>query len=217
MPRLLLPLGSGLGSKMKKVLMIIAGLVIVVGIGAYIALPRMEESYQKWADCTRINDIYYIAGLIEEFKQKKGYYPLAEDYEEPDAEGWVSVPVMVNITHRELAEQYLHMPGNMSGRVAPTTEFVEELTQVLGRKIEIPSDPQNVPTFAPNFYQYIAFPNRNYVLSAYLYTSNKNAVELGPHYNKYSVGSEEKKSEKEVVLNFLKLGVKPHRCERHGS
>ena len=199
---------------MKKALLIIFGLLVIAGVAAYIAIPKMEESYQKWADCTRVNDTYYIAGLIEEFKQKKGYYPLGESYLEPDADGWVSVPVLVNITHRELAEQYQHMPGDMSGRVAPTSEFVEELSEGLGRKIEVPSDPQNVPTFAPNFYQYIVFPKGNYILSAYIYTGNEFSTELGPHYNKFSVGSEESKGGRERVLNFLNMGVKPHRCER---
>ena len=199
---------------MKKVVATTIALSAVVGIGGYFALQKMEESYQRWADCTRVNDVYYVAELIEEFKGKKGYYPLGASYLEPDPEGWVSVPVMVNISHRELPEQYRHMPGNTSGRVAPTSEFEQELSEGLGRTVQVPHDPQNVPTHAPNFYQYLIFPDGHYVLTAYLYTPNDFTTRLGEHYFKYSVGSEEISSPKNRVLKFTTLGVKPQRCPR---
>ena len=199
---------------MKKFAIIIISIIVLLSVGYFVVIPKMEEGYQEWADCTRVNDTYYIAGLIEEFKTKKGYFPLGASYLEPEEEGWVSVPVMVNITHRELPEKYQRLPENMSGRLAPTSELIQELSEGLGRDIKIPSDPQNVPVFAPNFYQYILFPKGNYILSSFLYNETESTVRLGKHYNKFSVGSVESTSAREKVANFIKLGVKPQRCKK---
>lgn len=155
-------------------------------------------------DADRIQDVHRIAEICEKFKEKTGYYPYAELFEDVE-DGYVAVPVAVNIYHDELPEQYKWPPLGRSGTIVSTEEFLSYLEKELGEKVELPYDGRIVefkPPYVPTFYQYL-YNGRAYFVSAILTAPTQHTRELFPGYYKYQVGSVEVPSKK--ILKYLNV------------
>jgi len=119
----------------------------------------------KQADCTeidlqRMKDVCNIAILVEKFYKKTGYYPLSK------------IP-QHNMIQVSLSDDPQHMhPGAIQRSV-----FIEELQSILGKNIQVPTDPQKTFQPFPRVYQY-AFDGKDYYVSAFLSTPAANTQAL---------------------------------------
>lgn len=152
-------------------------MIFALSAAALLASCGMEEKYQKDMDRVRITHIDYLAGLLSEYREKTGQFPLQDRAGEQRVE--------VFITHRPLdsalVEQTRHLPMQLLG----TNELREVLEHDLGRTITLPSDPQNVPTYAPNIYIYDVTQERACV-AGHLYSTAPGAHAIpGQRYFKY--------------------------------
>ncbi|MEE8575343.1 MAG: ankyrin repeat domain-containing protein [Thermodesulfobacteriota bacterium] len=134
-------------------------------------LSKLELGYQEGADKKRIEDVHHIAGLIEDFHDKVGYYPLANDF---------TPPIEVLITNKKY---------NYSLPTLPLANLENELEYVLDREINLPLDPQKVDALGgQRLYQY--FTNgKDYTLSAFLFYQTEFTLPKAEHSYMYQVSS----------------------------
>lgn len=173
---------------------------------------RTQQAGPK-TDAERIQDVHYIAELVEQYKEKTGSYPYHHWFEDVK-EGYVVVPVGVNITDQTLPEQYRYPPPGVSGYVDSTEEFLKNLRYVLGNKVNVPYDDRPVvyePPYIPTFYQY-HYDGNDYFVSAILTAPNQYTRELRKGYYKYQVGSTE--SVKWKTRNYTKLRKQREKMEQ---
>lgn len=140
------------------------------------------RAHKRAQDVQRLKDLKYIAGLIEEYRQKVGRYPLVEKVE--------TGRLGLVLTRRSLRKEYRVPPPGITGRAHPNGLPLERaLTKGLGRKISLPEDPQKLASFAPNFYQYLVTKDAYYV-STYLFYKAKGSLAIGPrHHYKIELSS----------------------------
>ena len=114
---------------MKKFILLILAISLTGCAG-------MEQKYQSDMDRVRISHIDYLNTLILEYKNKSGQFPLQAKIQNKD--------IQVVITHREipgwLAEQNKQLPVDSYS----SYQLENDIEKVLGRNIQMPSDPQNV-------------------------------------------------------------------------
>lgn len=113
----------------------------------------MENRYQQAMDPIRISHIDYLASLTTEFFQKTGRMPLADRLQEYKR-------ITVFITHRPLAPTYLEQAARLPVAVLSADDLKAALEKGLRRTINLPSDPQNFPSYGPNLYIYDVTPAR---------------------------------------------------------
>lgn len=132
---------------MLKTLVIVFGMVTLM-TGCKNILPderRGDSPYQRDMDIIRMRDIQNIAGLIEEYRQITGHYPLVKNS---------MIPQYVYIATDEQKKQIIGGPAEK--HVVTSCETLErELDRVLKRHISLPKDPQRLAVNKPNFYLYI--------------------------------------------------------------
>ena len=161
-----------------------------------------EQSTQK------MEDIHFIAGILEEYKAVKGHYPFYDS--SPAKDGFVKIGSLITIGS-SLAEKALAKipnPFRLSATKAFSPYLINELEATLKRKIQLPTDPDTQAKFAPNAY-YVYFPadDDEYLVLAFLYEPNGYTTELfNPHANVYAIASSE-------VINrsgfWRSAGIKP--------
>jgi hypothetical protein len=155
-----------------------------------VLFPALGISQENKSDLDIVNDIHYIASLIEEHKSNYGHYPFAENWINVEKD-MVAVPVLINISKYELPENLNYPPPGMSGVVLTTEYFESYLNKSLNRPIIIPRDDRVVKGpngIVPHFYQFL-FDGSNYFISGYLTTDFPNSRKLGYGLYKYEVAS----------------------------
>lgn len=179
-------------------------------IGALLSAPALaeesapaipaENAFQQAADAKRVYDVHLIAGLVEKYKAKKGFYPFGEikppDLLHPEEKPEEITPTEIIITPCILKDEYNRPAPGRNAAIRPSISFVSELFQVLKDDPEskmllenFPYDPQKIPVDAPNFYQYRINSEGNYSISANLYHPYPNTQKIKDNYYKYEIGS----------------------------
>lgn len=154
---------------MKKLVIILGGIVAIVAVLIYSAYPIMEAKYQQDMDPIRRNHAHQIADVIREFADKTGHLPFQEQAEDQ--------PFMVLIGHSpEHEDHFANDPVLKRDAQWANSALLESmLSSELGRKVQLPRDPQTVPTYAPNVYIYFISGNQMTVVS-HLHYPNDQAV-----------------------------------------
>jgi hypothetical protein len=111
-----------------------------------VACGTLEERYQRDVDPVRVAHVDYLASLTTEFLRKTGRLPLADRLQGKTIE--------VLITHRPLSPSILEQQARSTYVSLSTGDLKADLEKGLGRTINLPSDPQNYPSYGPNFYTY---------------------------------------------------------------
>lgn len=176
---------------------------------ANVALSRLEieEKGNSYAG-QRKKDVYFLASLLEEYKDKVGHYPFFDP--NPVASGYVKVGRLVAIGTPSAEKALTEKPNpfGISISKTPSVNLAYELEKVLRRQITLPVDPQEVALYAPNAYYIYFLPNDDeYLIMTFLYQPEENTSKLwNEHANVYAISS----SEKVTTLNFWKsMGIKP--------
>jgi len=144
---------------------------------------RDEKSVPK-TDAQRMEDVRRIAGVIEQYREKTGHYPYAENWENVEP-NMVAIPIGVFLSSKQLPAEYRYPPGGRTGAIFTYKEFLEYLRKVLGRALTLPEDDRDPREWVP--YQF-AFDGRNYFVSAHLTQPNEFTRPVGGAH-KYQVGS----------------------------
>ena len=137
-----------------------------------------SSEYQHDADIVRLKHLKYWGGIIEEFKEKNGHYPL-ENYSPIQNYVYIASPSQQQYAKGE--PPYEHTETDI-------TRFKEVLENGLGRKIDLPFDPQLFPVNKPNFYVYITVWDR-YFFSVHLHDGEGFGRKLGPYYYKAEISN----------------------------
>ena len=141
-----------------------------------------DRQYQKQMDPIRINDVHYIASLIEDYHSKTGYFPFQLESDK------ISERIVVNLDGKLFVNPDY---GPFNDNIYSHYDFVSELSKVLGSDTCVPTDKQKHPTYAPNFYSYVVHDG-HYFLAAHLFWPNLKArfVQIKHNrYYKYEIGS----------------------------
>ena len=154
---------------MKKLLIISGSLVAIVVALIYFAYPLLDAQYQRDMDLIRRDHAHQIADVIREYAEKTGHLPFQEQAEDR--------PFMVLIGHSpEHEDHFANDPVLQRDAQWANSSLLESmLKKELGREVQLPRDPQKVPTYAPNVYVYFISGNQMVVLS-HLYYPNDQAV-----------------------------------------
>ncbi len=135
--------------------------------------------YQHDADIVRLKHLKYLGGIIEEFKEKTGEYPLVNG---SPLQNYVHI---ASSHQQEYAQSggppYEHTKTGMR-------EFKKILERGLNRKIDLPFDPQTVAVNKPNFYIYMTERDR-YFLSVHLHDGEGVGRKVGPYYYKAEISN----------------------------
>jgi len=136
----------------------------------------IEAKYQNDMDKQRIADVDYLETLFLEYRSKAGVLPLQNKI--------VDKTIQVFITHRRVPTWMTTQAQKLPLESFSTPQLRDELTAVLGRDIELPSDPQNVSTFAPNLYIYMVSKDQACV-AGHLYSATPDTRNVQNRYHKY--------------------------------
>jgi len=134
-----------------------------------------------------MEDVHTIAGIIEQYRQKTGRYPYAENWDNVK-EGMVAISISVMISTKELPEEYRYPPGGLTGAIFLYKDFLEYLRAVLGKDLTLTEDGLDPYYWAP--YQF-HFDGKNYFVSAHLTKPNKytRPVSNAHKYQVVSIGN----------------------------
>lgn len=155
---------------MKKMILL---LILLLNFGC------TSDKYQHDADILRVNHLEYIDGLVEEYKEKTGHYPFADER--------VSIPTYVFIATPKQIEWFKDdMP--IEHITVSAEEFKMELESGLGRRVVIPCDPQKRGDSKPNFYMYMV-QGKDYILAVHLHEGYGFGKKIGEDYYKVEVSS----------------------------
>jgi len=153
----------------------------------------MQEDFDR----IRLDHAFVIGALIDEYRTKAGVFPFED--------GTDSLPAAVIIgTADQLRrnKEFIRIrvdfdlratdgkPAPDFARVAFRTakEFQDELGRVLGRAVQVPVDPQQVPVNKPSIYIYVLYRGI-YDVSVFLHQKFSFARPLGPYHNKVAIAS----------------------------
>ena len=133
---------------------------------------KQENEDQFAADKQRVRDIHRLANLVEQYHEKTGRYPLAQE----------PISRLINVT---ISPQPQPTSSN-SDSVVDVAKFREELRQVLGQDVEIPVDPM------PDEHGYAAYNysvwSKKYAVATYLFHHARFSEKLAPQLHQYRVG-----------------------------
>ena len=138
----------------------------------------MEYAYQRDMDRVRMQDVHAIADAILLYQKRHNSFPFQQEA--------VNAPVEVFISDRQLPEWLKEQMPKTGHSYRTHKELQAELRTVEGEGYILPSEPQRVETFAPNFYQYHVQPDYMCV-SANLYFANKDTQSVQGQYHKYQL------------------------------
>ena len=137
---------------------------------------------KKEIDSARIKNTHAIAGLIEQYKEETGHYPL-EKQVRGDRRS-----IQVKIGHPPVTNsKVIKLEGPYIDEVH-FSEFKKELQRVLG-DVVIPLDPKTIAFSGTNFSIYAVYKNTYYV-SCLLNYYHKHVRVIGKNQFKYEVTSE---------------------------
>ena len=154
---------------MKKLLIFTGALVAIIAVLIYFAYPFLDAKYQQDMDPIRRDHAHQIADVIREFADQTGHLPFQEQAKDE--------PFMVLIGHsQEHEDHFANDPVLKRGGQWANSSLLESmLEKELGRDVQLPRDPQKVPTYAPNVYIYFISGNQMTVVS-HLYYPNDETV-----------------------------------------
>lgn len=137
-----------------------------------------STDFQHDADIVRLKHLKYLGGIIEEYRDKTGEYPLVDN------------SVIQNYVFIASSQQQKYVQGGPSFEHKKTDmeSFKKILEKGLGRKIALPFDPQLVAVNKPNFYIYMAHEKR-YFLGVHLFDGEVIGRKLGPYYYKVEISN----------------------------
>jgi hypothetical protein len=141
----------------------------------------IEAKYQNNMDHARISHIDYLNTLILEYKDKSGKFPLQSEIQDKD--------IQVFITHRDIPDWLQAQAEQLPIESYTCAQLEADIENVLGRDIKIPSDPQNVATYAPNLYIYLVTKDWECV-SGHLYSPTSKTENVNNQYYKYQLCNE---------------------------
>ena len=142
-----------------------------------------SEPLQHDFDIARLNDLKNLGGMIEEYKDKTGRYPL---------EGISNVPNYVHIATKN-QQKFVKGKPPYSHKITDVNEFILTLQEVLGNDIKIPFDPQKIPVNKPNFYIY-KISGDIYYLAVHVFEEYEFSKNVAKYYNKVEVTNSPQRS-----------------------
>ncbi len=134
--------------------------------------------YQHDADIVRLRHLKYLCELIREYYIKVGHYPLQSDTQ---IENYVHIASPSQRKYTEGGPPYNYIKTDLE-------KFKMVLEKGLGRKVDLPFDPQLVPANKPSFYLYMVKGDR-YFLAVHLHNGEGFARKIGPYYYKVEVSN----------------------------
>lgn len=134
-------------------------------------LMGVVKGFQDDADIYRLRHLEYYGSIIEEFKQKLGYYPL---------QGREELPVYVFIANK-VQEEYTDLTLEEAHLRYSLADFYGELSKGLGRPVRQYFDPQYEPIYKPNFYIY-SIHGDQYRLTAHVSKAYSFSRKIRDHY-----------------------------------
>ncbi|MDT8388972.1 MAG: hypothetical protein RRC34_00500 [Lentisphaeria bacterium] len=163
---------------MSKTLMILALAALAAGCETGFRGAGGGDGGQRDMDILRLRHIQQIAGLIEEYRQSTGHYPLARS-------GLVTQYVYIATD-----EQEKNIPPILSEKhvVTPCETLERELSRVLKRNIRLPKDPQAVATLRPNVYLYIT-RGKDFWLAVHLHSPCSLSKPVAKYHHMVEVSS----------------------------
>ncbi len=168
---------------------------------------EIEEKADEYSQ-KKMNDVYTIACLLEEYKAKANHYPFYDPT--PVEEGYVKTGTLVTIASPEAERELARKPNpfGISAARAYSFHLTKELQKKLKRKIQLPVDPQRSTIYSPNAY-YVYFPpatDDEYLIITFLYNPNKYTTEMfNKHANAYAIASSDAVNTK----FWTSAGIKP--------
>jgi len=164
----------------------------VIGFLVYMYYPENHFAlkYQAAIDCRRIQAVHTIADLAERYKEKQGYYPLADGVRTSFDEQSSGRAISVIITNKELPKSYtVNPPAEIEGKMVSPHRFEEEIGRVLGIEVSLPYDPQTNFAWEKRFYLYKVTPDDQYSVSGILFSATEYTQKQGNHRYRYQVAS----------------------------
>jgi hypothetical protein len=136
--------------------LICTSVVLVLMARVCVQYFAADYGYQRAIDPIRRGHVHQIVETIRDFANKKGKLPFQDKQ-----------PLMVLVGHSPEAERYFAnvIPPKRDAAFASAAELEAELSKGLGRAIHLPRDPQKIPTFAPNVYDYFVANGQMTVVS----------------------------------------------------
>ncbi len=141
-----------------------------------------DEAYQRDMDTVRVQHAHRIVEILEAYYAKQGYYPLADRLQKGRV---IEVFITPRPIHKDILRQVASVPLDLH----PFDLLQQEVFRVLGEDAALPTEPQKVATFAPNYHIYHLTP-RSYCVGVHLYFPREGAQPVrggGSQYHKYDL------------------------------
>jgi len=153
---------------MRK-LLIAGGCVTAFLMLVFVGYPLLDAQYQRNMDPVRRDHAQHIADVIREYADQTGHLPFQEQA--------IDKPFMVFLGHSSEHEDHFANDRVLKRNAtwANSKLLESELSEGLGRAVNLPRDPQTVATYAPNVYVYFVSGNQMSVVSHLCYP-HKQAV-----------------------------------------
>jgi hypothetical protein len=141
-------------------------------------LSGVEAAYQADMDRIRISHVDFLVTLMLEYANRADRLPLQAQVREQE--------ILVYVTHRNISAALNEQAAALPVEQYTSAALEEDIEAVLGREIQMPSDPQNVATYAPNVYIYQVDRERACV-AGHLYSPTEKTKNVANRYHKYEV------------------------------
>ncbi len=136
---------------MKKKILIGLLIFMILTIASFLFFFRSynntKKSFQNDADLIRLEHLEYWTGLVEEYHDKIGHYPFQNNLQKNEI-----VTVKILTKNQQKIKQF--SIGGPNFKEIEMKDFVLELENKLGKKIEEKYDVQKIPTNSPVGYNY---------------------------------------------------------------
>ena len=161
-------------SRVLRVVRVVLIFVLMCAAGPFAAFGNpLEEMYQRDMDRVRIKHIDYLASVTMEYFMKTGRLPLADRLQDK--------PIEVFVTHRQIDSAILEQAAKFPMILLSAEDLKADLEKGLDRTVNLPSDPQNFATYAPNLYIYHVDATHACV-AGHLYGEAPGARRIGTYY-----------------------------------
>lgn len=141
-------------------------------------LSGIEAAYQADMDRIRISHVDFLVTVVLEYANRENRLPLQAQVRDRE--------ILVYVTHRNISAALSEQAAALPVEQYTSMALEEDIESVLGRDIQMPSDPQNVATFAPNVYIYQVSRERACV-AGHLYSPTEKTRSVAGRYHKYEV------------------------------
>ena len=156
-----------------------------------------SKSMQEDFDKIRMDHLFVINELVQEYKSTTGKYPFETDSAQLPAIVIIqtekqkethkgNVPIFLDLETRTTNGQIPKQPQRVDMRTVQ--EFEKILSDGLKRNIILPKDHQKVPVNKPSVYIYTYYLGV-YDVTVFLHNDFPFARNIGPFYNKLTVGN----------------------------